>query len=229
MNEFHTLEEKLGIKFLDKKLLQQAFIHRSYVNEHKGEEVEHNERFEFLGDAVLELVVTTHLFDLYKNKAEGELTSIRSALVNTVMLSQVAQELGMNEYLMLSKGEAKDEGRARQYILANTTEAFIGALYLDQGYDAAKKFIEEHILTKTKEVVEKRLWLDAKSHLQERAQDKMSITPNYEVLGEEGPDHDKKFIVGVFLGGEKVASGEGASKQDAEQSAARAALDKKGW
>jgi len=229
MNEFHSFEEKLNISFKNKSLLQQAFIHRSYVNEHKGDTIEHNERLEFLGDAVLELVVTTHLYSLYKNKAEGELTAIRSALVNTVMLSSVAQGLGMNDYLMLSKGEAKDEGRARQYILANTFEAFVGAFYLDQGYDAARGFIEAHILSKTKDVVEKQLWLDSKSHFQEKSQEKMSVTPRYEVLGEEGPDHDKKFIVGVFLNDKQIASGDGASKQDAEQSAARAALEIKKW
>ena len=222
-------EKQIGIAFKDKKLLQQAFIHRSYVNEYKGDDIEHNERLEYLGDAVLELVVTEYLFNTYTEKAEGELTAIRSALVNTMMLSDVADKLRMNEYLMLSKGEAKDTGRARQYILANTFEAFVGSLYLDQGYDASKAFLAEHILVRAEEVVEERLWLDAKSHFQEKSQEHAGVTPTYDVVDSEGPDHDKTFVVGVYLGGEKVAEGRGNSKQEAEQMAARNALETKGW
>jgi len=190
---------------------------------------EHNERLEFLGDAVLELAVTRFLFDTFPEKPEGELTAYRAALVNTITISDAALQLGANECLRLSRGEAKDEGRARQYILANTFEAIIGAIYLDQGYEAAKTFIAEHIFPRIDEVVEKRLWQDNKSHFQEKAQERVSITPSYQALSEEGPDHDKIFTVGVYLRDEKVAEGQGRSKQEAEQAAAAAALEVKGW
>lgn len=224
-----NIEEALGVTFKDKTLLKQAFTHRSYVNEHRGEKLEHNERLEFLGDAVLELVVTEHLFEKYPAKPEGELTSFRAGLVNTTSLSVVAKKLGMNEGLLLSKGESKDTGRARQYILANTFEAFVGALYLDQGYDAASAFIEAHLLPLTDDIVGKRLWLDSKSNFQEQAQEKAGVTPTYKVLEESGPDHDKKFVVGVYLSGTLIAEGSGQSKQEAEQEAARVALETKSW
>ena len=219
----------LGITFTDKGLVRQAFTHRSYVNEHRGEKIEHNERLEFLGDAVLELVTSDFLYKKYPESPEGELTAYRAALVNTISISDAATELGMNEHLLLSKGEAKDTGRARQYILANTFEAFIGALYLDQGYDVAQKFIADSLFHKTEEMVAKRLWQDAKSRFQEMAQEKEGVTPRYEMLEESGPDHDKTFVAGVFLGDELVAKGEGCSKQDAEQSAAEAGLTAKAW
>jgi ribonuclease III len=229
MIDFSQFERKVGIAFSDKDLLQQAFTHRSYLNENRRQKLEHNERLEFLGDAVLELVVTEFLFEKYPNKPEGELTSYRSALVNTSTLSMVATGLSMGEYLLLSRGEAKDTGRARQYLLANTLEAIIGALYLDQGYKAAQKFIAAHILPLTDEIVTKGLFQDAKSGFQEKAQEMVSITPSYKTTREEGPDHDKHFTVGVFLENEKVAEGKGHSKQEAEQVAARLALEKKGW
>lgn len=229
MPPFGEFEKKIGVVFQNKDLLMQAFLHRSYLNEHRDIALDHNERLEFLGDAVLELVVTHSLYTSYPAKPEGELTAYRSALVNTTTLSSVASSLSMNDYLLLSRGEAKDVGRARQYILANTYEAFVGALYLDQGYDAAKDFIGKTILPLISEVVEKRLWQDAKSHFQEKAQEHAGITPSYQTLREEGPDHDRHFIVGVFLGSEKVASGEGKSKQEAEQEAARRGLEVKGW
>lgn len=229
MKDFSGFENKVGFTFKDKGFIQTAFTHRSYLNEHREPGREHNERLEFLGDAVLELVVTDFLFKKYPEKPEGELTALRAALVNTVSISAAATELGMNEYLLLSKGEAKDTGRARQYILANTFEAFIGALYLDQGYDAAQQFIAVNLFEKTEEIVEKRLWQDAKSRFQEAAQEHVSITPSYELVDEYGPDHNKKFVSQALLGDEPVAKGEGKSKQEAEQSAAEKALEAKGW
>lgn len=219
----------LGVMFAEPQLLRQAFTHRSYVNEHREEAIDHNERLEFLGDAVLELVVTRFLFDKYPEKPEGELTALRAALVNTNTISSAALSLGMNNHLLLSKGEARDTGRARQYILANTFEAVVGALYLDQGYERVKQFIADTIFPLTDEIVEKRLWQDNKSHFQEVAQERVSITPTYKVQSEFGPDHDKVFTVGVFLGTEKVAEGQGKSKQEAEQMAASEALSAKGW
>jgi ribonuclease-3 len=184
---------------------------------------------EFLGDAVLELISTDFLFNKFKDKTEGELTSYRSALVNTTTLSKVASELEVNDFLLLSKGESKDTGRARQFILANTYEAIVGAIYLDQGYEVVRDFITSNLLHLTDEIVDKELWQDAKSNFQETSQEKVSITPNYKILKEEGPDHDRTFTVGVYLGEELVAEGKGRSKQEAEQEAARGAIEKKGW
>ncbi len=229
MKDFGEFEKKTGVTFRNRDLLTMAFLHRSYLNEHRGTKLEHNERLEFLGDAVLELIVTDFLFRKFKDKTEGELTAYRSALVNTVTLSSVAASLNMGEFLLLSKGEAKDTGRARQYILANTLEAFIGALYLDQGYDATDKFIGKVILPRIDDIVKKRLWQDDKSQFQEVAQEKVSITPLYKTLREEGPDHDRHFIVGAFLGEKKVAEGGGKSKQEAEQKAAENALRLTDW
>jgi len=223
------LEKLLGVTFNDKKILLSAITHRSYLNEHREADWEHNERLEFLGDAVLELVVTDYLFHKYPNKPEGELTAVRAALVNTVSLSGAAEKLGVNDYLLMSKGEAKDVGRARQYILANSFEACIGAIYLDQGYEVAQKFIADRLFYKTEEIVEKRLWQDPKSRFQELAQDQVSITPTYETLSQEGPDHDRIFTVGVYLKKELVAKGQGRSKQEAEQQAAEHAIAAKGW
>lgn len=227
--DFEKFEEIIETKFNDQETLKQALTHRSFINEHKSFKGKHNERLEFLGDAVLELVVTDYLFGKYPEKTEGDLTAIRSALVNATTCAEVAGEINVNDFLLLSKGEAKDTGRARQYILANALEAIIGAIYLDNGYDSAKKFILKYITPKTKKVVEEELWIDAKSKFQEKAQDEVGITPSYKTLKEEGPDHDKKFTVGVFLGDIMVAEGEGESKQDAEQSSARHALKEKGW
>ncbi len=227
--EFGAFEERIGYVFRDKRLLEQAFTHRSYLNENRAPGREHNERLEFLGDAVLELVVTEFLYAKYPDRPEGDLTSYRAALVNTVSISDAATKLGMNEYLLLSRGEARDTGRARAIILANAFEAVIGALYLDQGYEAAKNFIAAQLFHKTDEVVEKRLWQDAKSRLQEIAQDKEGLTPSYDVVSQSGPDHDKRFIVGVYIGSERIATGEGRSKQEAEQHAAEKALAAKGW
>jgi ribonuclease-3 len=227
--DFSKFEKNIGITFKDKNLLKQAFTHRSYLNEHKDSELVHNERLEFLGDAVLELIVTEHLYEKYPDSNEGELTSFRSALVNAVTMSDAASKIGMNDYLLLSKGEAKDTGRARQIILANTIEALIGAIFLDQGYEMAKYFISRYIFNLIEKIVEEKTWLDAKSKFQEQAQENESVTPAYKTLKEEGPDHDKQFTVGVFLGKEKIAEGTGKSKQEAEQEAAKNALLEKGW
>jgi ribonuclease-3 len=229
MNDFSQFEKAIGVSFRDKSLLKTAFTHRSYLNENRNARIEHNERLEFLGDAVLELAVTEYLFEKYPAKPEGELTSFRSALVNAATLSKIAAGLSMNDFLLLSRGEARDTGRARQIILANAIEALIGAIFLDQGYVGAKDFIARNILPLTDEIVSNRAWLDPKSHFQERAQEVFGVTPSYETLSETGPDHDKHFLVGVFIGREKVAVGDGKSKQEAEQNAADKGLAAKGW
>ncbi len=227
--EFKEIESKIGLSFKNKDLLKKAFTHRSYLNENKNSGLEHNERLEFLGDAVLELVATRFLFDKYPKKPEGELTALRSALVNSVMLAEVASELNFGEFLLLSRGEAKDTGRARQYILANTYEALVGALYLDSGYDSASDFITRTVLSKIKDVEDKRLYIDAKSFFQEKAQEYFGITPTYKTLKEIGPDHDKEFKVGLYIADDFISEGSGKSKQEAETDAAREGLKKKGW
>jgi ribonuclease-3 len=186
---------------------------------------------EFLGDAVLELVTTSFLFRKYPKKSEGELTAFRSAIVNTVSLTKVAERIGLDGFILLSKGEAKDTGRARSVIIANAVEAVIGAIYIDKGYDAAANFISDHVLyvIDIENIVENKSWLDAKSHFQEAAQEKAGATPTYRTLKETGPDHDKHFVLGVFLGDVQIATGSGASKQEAEQMAAKKALEVKGW
>jgi len=229
MIKFSDFEKNTKVIFKDKNLLKQAFIHRSYINENPGSFLSHNERLEFLGDAVLELIVTDFLYKKYLNYTEGELTAIRSALVNAVIISEVALKIGMNDYLLLSKGEAKDNGKARQYILANTYEAYIGAVYLDQGYDATNKFIATTLLPHTEEIVSKKLWRDAKSLVQEKTQEFVGVTPVYKVLHESGPDHDKHFTVGIYFGSNLIAEGKGKSKQEAEQKAAEMALKIKNW
>lgn len=229
MKDFAVFEKKTGVNFKNKDLLTQAFVHRSYLNENPSFHLEHNERLEFLGDAVIELIVTEYLYKKYPQKPEGELTNWRAALVNAKMLSKVAEENGFNDFLLLSRGEAKELGKARAYILANTFEAFVGALYLDSGYEKASKFINEYLLTELPEIIKEKLYKDSKSQFQEEAQERVQITPAYKVLKETGPDHQKVFVVGVYLGEEKVAEGEGSSKQEAEESAARNALETKKW
>jgi ribonuclease-3 len=229
--DFDKLAEHIGVEFKDMSLLRMACTHRSYLNENRGAGLEHNERLEFLGDAVLELVVTSFLYRKYPKKHEGELTAYRSAIVNTVSLTRVAGRIGLSEFMLLSRGEAKDTGRARGVIVANAVEATIGAIYLDRGYDAAAQFISDHILTVSdiEEIVAKKSWMDPKSRFQEKAQEKAGTTPTYKTLKEIGPDHDKQFTLGVFLGDVQVATGTGPSKQEAEQRAAEKALDAKGW
>ncbi|OGI82167.1 ribonuclease III [Candidatus Nomurabacteria bacterium RIFCSPLOWO2_02_FULL_44_12] len=229
MINFSDFEKKTKIIFKDKNLLKQAFIHRSYINENPAASLSHNERLEFLGDAVLELIVTDFLYKKYPSYAEGELTAVRSALVNAVIISEIAASIGMNDYLLLSKGESKDNGKARQFILANTYEAYVGALYLDQGYVVVSKFIAQSLLPKTDEIVKNKLWRDAKSLVQEKAQEHAGVTPAYRVLSESGPDHDKHFTVGIFFGSIRIAEGKGKSKQEAEQKAAETALKVKNW
>lgn len=227
--DFSKFEENAGVKFKDEKLLKQAFTHRSYINENRDFGLEHNERLEFLGDAVLELVITDYLYNQLKRSDEGEMTSLRSALVNADTCARVATNLGANEFLLLSKGEAKDNGRARQYILANTLEAIIGAIYVDQNYEVAKNFILTHVAPLMEEILKEGSWIDAKSLFQEKAQELKGFTPVYKTIRESGPDHDKHFTVEVSVGNEVYGEGNGKSKQDAEQAAAQNALDKKGW
>lgn len=229
MKDFSIFEKKLSLKFNNRDLLVQAFVHRSYLNEKPDFHLPHNERLEFLGDAVLELVVTEDLYREYPKKSEGKLTNWRAALVNAKMLSEIARDLGFNDFLLLSKGEAKELGKARQYILANTFEAVIGAIYLDQGYKVCQEFIKKHLIKELPRIIEKGLFKDAKSRFQEEAQEKVRVTPTYKVLDEWGPDHAKHFIIGVFLDEELVARGEGSSKQEAEEEAAKNALEAKRW
>jgi len=223
---FTALEKKIGIVFKNKELLTEALTHRSYLNENPDAKLRHNERMEFLGDAVLEIIVTEFLFHKYPDKEEGPLTSLRAALVNYIMLSQIAKEITLDDFILFSKGEAKDKGKAREVILANAMEALIGALYLDEGYDKAKKFIYEFITPKIDIVLKEELYRDAKSWLQEIVQEKNKVTPMYKVLGEKGPDHEKEFLVGVYISDKLLAEGLGASKQEAERNAAQNALDK---
>lgn len=229
MKDFSSLKKRLNLKFKKKDLLIQAFCHRSYLNENPDFYLNHNERLEFLGDAVLELIVTEYLYQKYPEKSEGELTNWRAALVNARQLSEVAKDLDFNDFLLLSRGEAKEMGKARQYILANTLEAFIGAIYLDQGYKVCQNFIVKNLIIKLSEIIEKGLFKDTKSRFQEESQERVGITPNYKVLEEWGPDHARHFIIGVFLDVELIAKGEGSSKQEAEESAAKNALETKNW
>jgi ribonuclease-3 len=222
-------KQKNNIIFNNNLLLEQAFIHRSFINENPRTGLAHNERLEFLGDAVLELIVTEYLYTKYPHQNEGDLTAYRSALVNAVTLGELASDLGFNDMMKLSKGEAKDVHRARSSILADAYEAFVGALYIDQGYAEAKNFITSTLLGKTEEIIKKGLYKDAKSYVQEKAQELFSFTPSYRVISEEGPDHDKLFLIGIYFGENKVAEGQGKSKQEAETAAARAALIAKGW
>ena len=227
--DFTDFQKRIGLAFRDTALLKQAFIHRSYINENRQSGLLHNERLEFLGDAVLELVITDFLYKKYTEKPEGDLTAYRSALVNADTCAGIATGLGMSDFLMLSKGESKDVGRARQYILANALEALIGAIYIDQGYNTAKNFIEKNFTPLIESIISGRTFIDAKSLFQEKAQEFDSVTPSYKTVKETGPDHEKKFTVGVYVGRDLIATGEGESKQDAEQSAARSALEKRGW
>lgn len=222
MSGTKKIEKIIGVEFKDKSLLELAFIHRSYLNENRRVK-EHNERLEFLGDAVLELVVTEYLYKNYENP-EGELTNWRSALVKTETISQTAKELGFEDFLKLSRGEAKSKGRARQLILANSFEAVIGAIYLDKGLASSRKFIEKNLISKLEGILEAEAHIDAKSRFQEMAQEKDGLTPSYKVLSEEGPDHEKVFTMGVYLSDKLAGRGSGASKQAAEQMAAADAL-----
>lgn len=222
---FDQFQDTIGIQFTDQALLRQVFVHRSYINETSQKVLEHNERLEFLGDAVLELVVTEYLYKNFPNP-EGELTNWRSSIVRGDILAKVASELSLGQLLFLSKGEEKSGGRHRNLILANTFEALIGAIYLDKGYGASTTFITTHLVSLLAEIIEKRLYIDPKSNLQEKAQEALGATPEYRVISESGPDHDKTFTVGVFAHKDLIAEGTGPSKQKAEQVAAANAITK---
>ncbi len=224
--DLSKLEKNLGYKFKKEELLQEALTHRSYLNENPRWHVPHNERLEFLGDAVLELIVTEGLFGKFPHEDEGKLTTLRAALVNYQMLAKLSVRIELEKNILMSKGEAKDKGRAREVILANAMEALIGALYLDGGYDSAGEFIGKFILPEIKDVLQKGSYKDPKSMLQEKAQAGKKVTPNYRLIAEKGPDHKKIFVVGVYIGDEEIARGEGMSKQDAEVEAAKRALEK---
>jgi len=220
--------EKIGITITNFEILEEALTHRSYLNEHKSAKA-HNERLEFLGDAVLELSATHFLYTRFPKKPEGDMTAYRAALVNTYSLAETAELLGLNDLLLLSRGERRDTGRARQIILANAFEALVGALYLDQGYEAADAFLHKHLYPKIDSILSNHAYQDAKSKFQEAAQEKESATPTYKTIAEDGPDHDREFTVAVYVGSKEIARGIGKSKQDAEQAAAKAALEKTGW
>ncbi len=229
MKQYKALEKSIGVKFADYELLEQAFTHKSYINEHRDEGIEDNERLEFLGDAVLELVATRHLYDVCKESSEGEMTAFRSALVKGKHLAEVANELSLGQYLRLSNGEERSGGRDKKYILANTVEALIGAIYLQFDYSIAEQFVNKFILKKLDEIIEKGLHIDSKSRLQEICQEREDFTPFYELIKEEGPDHNKIFTMGVYIKTDLIATGKGSSKQKAEDDAASKALEAKGW
>jgi len=223
MKNIEELEKIIGVKFNDKALLERAFIHRSYINEHSKLKLEQNERLEFLGDAVLELAVTRYLYLNFYN-SEGDLTNWRSALVKTESLAEISARLGLGKFLMLSKGEDKGGGRTRKTLLANVFEALLGAIYLDLGYDEAEKFVHAQVITSLEDILKSKSYLDPKSNFQEKAQDRQGQTPSYKVLKETGPDHNKQFVIGVYVGKKMYGRGEGPSKQAAQQSAAADAL-----
>lgn len=230
MKSFSELEKIIEIEFKNKELLKQSVVHRSYINEHPEFKLSHNERLEFLGDAVLEIIVTEHLFNNFPDTAEGDLTNWRASLVNSKMLAKIAEDIDLEKHIYLSRGEAKDKNsKARQYILANAVEALIGAIYLDQGMRGAKKFVKAKILSKLDNILANKLYLDPKSEFQEKAQEITGVTPYYKVLKESGPDHNKVFEVGLYVGEEMVARGKGHSKQEAQVEAASNGLKKKGW
>jgi len=225
MKDFSVLEKKLGLKFNNKDLIAQAFCHRSYLNENTDFRLGHNERLEFLGDAVLELVVTEYLYKKYPSQNEGGLTSWRAALVNGRVLSEISKGLGFDNFILLSRGEGAEAGERKQSILANAFESFIGALYLDEGYNLCQEFIERHLIVKLPSIIEAGLHRDFKSKLQEETQNKEKKTPTYRVLEESGPDHKKTFVIGVFVGEKLLATGQGYSKQEGEEKAAQSALE----
>jgi ribonuclease III len=230
MDNYLKLAQGLSCEFKNLNLLKQALVHRSYLNENSDLTYGHNERLEFLGDAVLEIIVTEYLYHQFPDTSEGQLTNWRASLVNAKMLYQVATDLGIEKYLKLSKGEAKDKNKkSRQFILADAVEAIIGAIYLDQGYIKAQEFIKNNILVKLEDILKNQKYLDPKSRFQEKAQEIKGITPHYDIIKEEGPDHDKIFTVGLYLGEEMISSGLGSSKQEAQVEAASQALKLFNW
>ncbi len=229
-SDLTKLQKRIGITFKNDSLLKQALVHRSYLNEHPDFKIGHNERLEFLGDAVLEIVVTEFLYLNFTTTPEGDLTNWRASLVNAKMLYEIAAELDVEECLYLSKGESRDKNKkSRQFILANAIEAIIGAIYLDQGIEAAKKFILKNVVSKLDDILRNQTYLDPKSRFQEKAQEEKGVTPHYQILDEVGPDHAKIFTVGLYLGEEMIASGKGSSKQEAQVEAAANGLKKMNW
>jgi len=224
--DISCLEKKIDITFNNKDLLYEALTHRSYLNENPSWQYSQNERLEYLGDAVLELIVSEFLFAQYPDYPEGQLTAIRAALVNYQFLAKIAKQIYLDDFIFLSKGEAQDTEKAKEVILANAFEALLGAIYLDQGYQAASEFVKKYVLINTEEIIKKGLYKDPKSLLQEIIQDKLRITPTYHVLSESGPDHQKVFKIGVYFNDDLIAEGEGSSKQEAEVRAAEKALEK---
>lgn len=230
MKDLKGLQKRIKINFKNQDMLKQALVHRSYLNEHPKFKLGHNERLEFLGDAVLEIITTEYLYHRFPAKDEGELTNWRSSLVNSKILAQVAAGIDLEKYLFLSKGEARDQNpKAKQYILANAMEALIGAIYLDQGLGASRNFVKKNILCELDNILSKKLYLDPKSSFQEKAQEYDKLTPHYKALEEKGPDHAKIFEVGLYLGKELIARGKGKSKQEAQIDAAIRGLEKKKW
>jgi ribonuclease-3 len=224
MNTLSQLQEAIGYHFQNRELLQKALTHRSYLNENPQHILGHNERLEFYGDAVLEDIVTEFLFHHYEDKDEGELTNLRAALVRGAHLAQVADKIQLDQYLNISNGE-KNDPYAKAYITANAIEALIAALRLDGGYDIAKQFIESFIISDLEDIIAQKSFIDAKSVLQEKIQDKYGVTPRYEVISEQGPDHNKQFEVAVYVNNTELGRGKGTSKQKAEQDAAKKALE----
>lgn len=229
-NNLEKLQKRLGVVFKNTDLLKQAMVHRSYLNEHPDFPLGHNERLEFLGDAVLEIVVTEFLYLNFVATSEGELTNWRASLVNAKMLYEIAVELEVESCLYLSKGESRDKNKkSRQFILANSIEAIIGAIYLDQGVGAAQKFILKNVVSKLDDILKNQSYLDPKSRFQEKSQEEKGITPHYQILDEVGPDHAKIFTVGLYLGEELISTGKGSSKQEAQVEAAANGLKKMTW
>lgn len=230
MDNLKKIEKRIDIKFKNIDLLQQAVVHRSYLNENPDFALPHNERLEFLGDAVLEIIVTKYLFDNFPTTPEGDLTNWRASLVNSNMLAKVAKEIDFENCMYLSRGESKDvNSKARQFILANAVEALIGAIYLDGGMKTASKFVHNHMISKLDNILENELYMDPKSKFQEKSQEIYKVTPNYKILSESGPDHAKTFEVGLYLNNKLIVKGKGTSKQEAQVNAAMLGIKKKGW
>lgn len=220
------LAKMLGLDFKDSSILEEALTHRSFINENRDTNKSHNERLEFLGDAVLELIISEHLFTTYPKHPEGELTSFRAATVKTETLADVSRSIGIGKHLRMSRGEEATGGRDKDYLLANAFEAVLGAVYLDQGYESSKQFIIDHLVPRITHIVDNRLDIDPKTKFQEVAQSLFKQTPTYKLIKEEGPDHEKTFTMAVMIGSKEHGRGDGASKQKAEEQAANMALTK---
>ncbi len=221
-----ALAKTIGITFKNEDLLTEALTHRSYLNEFPRWRLPHNERLEYLGDAVLELLVSEELFEKFPEYPEGQLTVLRAALVNYQILAKVAEHIGLQQFILMSRGEKKDTGKAREVILANAMEALIGAMYIDQGFEATRPFVAKFVMNNLDEVLKTKSYRDAKSELQEFVQERMKMTPTYKVLDESGPPHKRVFTMGVYFGEKLIAEGKGTSKQEAELEAAKNALKK---